>query len=132
MALLTLSRVIMPSLILLGGYSLHIFSDSNGLFPQIVSYRSKNILPTPTTSTVASFPESFTGYDPPDGLLATLLVFFWPLVNGENPGAGLISFLFAGQAVAIWTAVVLEASRKGNRGRIISLYESIFTYHPCF
>lgn len=122
MALLTISRLITPFLILLGGYSLHVFSESNGLFPQIASYRSKHVLPTPTTSTVESFPTAFTGLDPPDGLLGTLLVFFWPLVDGENPGASLVSFLFVGQAVAAWTATVLEGSRKGNKGRLISLY----------
>ena len=121
MALLTLSRVIIPGLVLLGGYSLHVFSEANGLFPQIVTYRSKHTLPTPTASTVASFPAGFTGLDPPDGILATLLVFFWPLVDGENPGASLFGFLFAGQAVAVWTATVLEGSRKANRGRLISL-----------
>ena len=121
MALLTVSRALVPSLILLGGYCLHVFSEANGLFPQIVSYRSMTTLPTPTTWSATSFPETFTGYDPPDGLLSTLLVFFWPLVDGENPGASLISFLFAGQAVAVWTAVVLEGSRKGNRGRVVSL-----------
>ena len=122
MALLTFARVIIPGFILLGVQCLHIFGEANGTFPQIISFRDKRQLPTPaSSSTKATFPESFTGLDPPDGLLSTLVVFFWPLVDGSSPGASLISFLFAGQAVALLTAITLEASRTANHSRIVSL-----------
>jgi hypothetical protein len=121
MALLTLSRVTIAALIGLGFASLHLFGESNTLFPQIVEHRTKHLLPTHSKWTTTSFPTSFAGYDPPDGLLATLLVFFWPVVDGENPGASLIGFVFVGQAVAMWIVMVLEGLRKGNAGRVISL-----------
>lgn len=121
MALLTLSRVTIAALIGLGIASLHLFGESNTLFPQIVEHRTKHLLPTHSTWTTTYFPTSFTGYGPPDELLATFLVFFWPVVDGENPSTSLIGFVFAGQAVAIWIALVLEGLRKGNAGRVISL-----------
>lgn len=121
MAFLTLSRIAVAGLIGLGVASLHLFGESGGLFPQIVENRAKGVLPTHSSWTKTTFNTSFTGYDPPDGILATLLIFFWPLVDGENPAPSLIAFLFAGQAVAVWTIYVLEGSRKANQGRIISL-----------
>lgn len=122
MALLTLSRIIIPPFILVGIYCLHIFGEANGTFPLIVTHQEKRQLPTTAATVVRpTFAESFTGFDPPDGLLSILVVFFWPLVNGENPGASLLSFLFAGQVVAHLAVVTLEASRKANIGRVISL-----------
>ena len=120
MALLTVSRVILPALVVLGFAGLHLFGESNTLFPQIVELRGKHVLPTHSSWTKTYFPTSFVGYDPPDGLLATLLVFFWPVVDGEHPGMSLLSALFAGQGAALWTVFVLEAMRKGNSGRVIS------------
>lgn len=122
MALRTISCLTIAGLAILGGYSLHVFGENNGLFPAIVNLRSKHVLPTSSeTATVISFPETFTGYDPPDGLLATLLVFFWPFVDGSNPGGSLLGVLFAGQTVAVWTAAVLEGSRMANKWKIVSL-----------
>lgn len=121
MALLIISRGAIAGLIGLGVVSLHVFGESGGLFPQIVDNRTKGVLPTHRTWARTTFDNSFTGYDPPDGLLATLLVFFWPIIDGENPAASLIGFVFAGQTVAVWTIYVLEGWRKINQGRIISL-----------
>ncbi|KIW11668.1 hypothetical protein PV08_10970 [Exophiala spinifera] len=123
MGLLTLSRLVIPPFILVGVYCLHILSEANGTFPLVVEHQEKRLLPTTATTAVARppFAESFTGFDPPDGLLSTLVVFFWPLVDGENPGASLLTFLFGGQIVALLAATTLEASRKANKGRIISL-----------
>ncbi|KIV97667.1 hypothetical protein PV10_01384 [Exophiala mesophila] len=120
MALLNISRIALTGLIGLGVASLHIFGESNGLFPTIVDFRTRGILPTHHTWTKSTFDTSITGFDPPDGLLATLLVFFWPLLDGENPAASLISIVFGGQAVAIWSVYVLEGWRKINQGRVIS------------
>lgn len=121
MSLLNMSRLTMAGLIGLGVVSLHIFGESNTLFPQIVQHREKHLLPTHSTWTTTSFPTSFTGYDPPDSILKTLVVFFWPVVDGENLGTSLVGFVFAGQAIAIWIVMVLEGHRKGNSGRLISL-----------
>ena len=122
MALLTFSRVVTSALILLGGYCLHGFSTTNGLFPAVESLKAKHQLPSSGTFTSSlKFPNSFTGFDPPDGLLATLLLFFWPLLDGANPSASLYAFLFAGQGVALLSAIILEASRLANKGRIITL-----------
>ncbi|KAI1609148.1 hypothetical protein EDD37DRAFT_140783 [Exophiala viscosa] len=121
MALLTFSRVVTPALIFLGGYCLHGFSTTNGLFPAVESLKSKHQLPSSgSLISKPSFPNSFTGFDPPDGLLATLLLFFWPLLDGSNPAASLYGFLFAGQGVALLSSIILEASRKANKGRIIA------------
>ncbi|KEF56952.1 uncharacterized protein A1O9_07142 [Exophiala aquamarina CBS 119918] len=120
MALLTLSRGAVAALIGLGFASLHLFGESNTLFPTIVEHRDKHLLPTHNTWTTKSFPTSFTGYDSPDSLLSTLLVFFWPIVDGENPAASLIGFVFGAQGVAFWTVMVLEGLRNMNSGRVVS------------
>jgi len=121
MALLAISRVTVAALIGLGFASLHLFGESNSLFPTIVEYRDKHLLPTHSTWAKTSFPTSFTGYDPPDGLLSTLLVFFWPTVDGEHPATSLISFVFVAQGVAFWIVMVLEGLRNANSRRVISL-----------
>lgn len=124
--LLSLSRLVTLCLTVLGAYALHVFSEQNTLYPQIVSHRSAHTLPTgeggaSTITNTATFPDSFTGIEAIDTFLSTLLVFFWPLVEGTDVPGSLVGFLFAGQAVAGWTATVLEASRTANRGRVVSL-----------
>ncbi|KAK6387391.1 hypothetical protein LTS17_000659 [Exophiala oligosperma] len=121
MSLLTLSRIIIPPFVFVGFYCLHLFGEANGTFPLIVAHQEKRQLPTTAAVGRPAFAEGFTGVDPPDGLLSILVVFFWPLVDGENPGASLLTFLFGGQIVAFLAVVTLEASRNANKGRIITL-----------
>ena len=60
----------------------------------------------------------YTGVEPVDHLLATLTTFFYPSLDGQNPGLLLHSIAFSGSFGAAWTLVVLESWRKGNAGTV--------------
>jgi hypothetical protein len=60
----------------------------------------------------------YTGIEPVDHLLALLTTFFYPSLDGQNPGLLLHSIGFSGTFGATWTLVVLESWRKGNAGTV--------------
>ena len=64
--------------------------------------------------------ETYTGLKPVDGFLSALVSFFWPVLDGSDPRLTLGSFHFMGQVAAIWMLVMLETSRRGNNGRLVS------------
>ncbi|OGE52758.1 hypothetical protein PENARI_c009G11600 [Penicillium arizonense] len=67
----------------------------------------------------------YTGVEPVDKLLTLLTTFFYPSLDGSNPGLLLHSIGFSGTFGAAWTLVVLESWRKGNTGTIVA-YPMIF------
>ncbi|KAJ6098824.1 hypothetical protein N7467_000359 [Penicillium canescens] len=67
----------------------------------------------------------YTGVEPVDKLLTLLTTFFYPSLDGSNPGLLLHSIGFSGTFGAAWTLVVLESWRKGNTGTIAA-YPMIF------
>ncbi|CAG7919565.1 unnamed protein product [Penicillium olsonii] len=67
----------------------------------------------------------YTGVEPVDHLLATLTTFFYPSLDGQNPGLLLHSIAFSGSFGAAWTLVVLESWRKGNAGTVAA-YPMVF------
>lgn len=119
--LLTLSRTSLLVLTLFGGWCLHGFSTTNGLFETITNLKEQTLLPSGV-----SYHNVYTGLAPIDDLLSNLLTFFWPVVDGEHPDLCLTCILFAGQAVAAWTLTMLESMRRGNSWRMISLCVSQF------
>jgi len=112
----TLSKASLLVLTLFGGWCLHGFSTSNSFFETITSLNEQALLPNGR-----SYHNVFTGVAPVDGLLSTLLTFFWPVVDGEHPDLCLTGILFGGQAVAAWTLTMLEGMRRGNSWRVVSL-----------
>ena len=64
---------------------------------------------------------SFTGIRPIDHQLTVLVTFFWPVVDGSLPNASLFCFMFAGEAVAIWTLIYVESQRLSHSWRLVSL-----------
>ena len=64
---------------------------------------------------------SFTGIKPIDAQDAVLVNFFWPTVDGSLPNASLFCFMFAGEAVAVWTIIYVEGQRLSHSWRLVSL-----------
>ncbi|KAL4956636.1 hypothetical protein BDW69DRAFT_181412 [Aspergillus filifer] len=63
-----------------------------------------------------------TGIEPLDRFLASIVVLRWPLSLSDRSDAALspITISHAGWASAIWTLLLLEGYRGGNKGRIVA------------
>lgn len=60
----------------------------------------------------------YTGIKEVDHVLTLLTTFFYPALDGNNPGLLLHGVGFSGTFGATWTLIVLESWRKGNAGTI--------------
>ncbi|KAJ5841147.1 hypothetical protein N7534_010977 [Penicillium rubens] len=67
----------------------------------------------------------YTGIKEVDHVLTLLTTFFYPALDGNNPGLLLHGVGFSGTFGATWTLIVLESWRKGNAGTIAA-YPTIF------
>jgi hypothetical protein len=63
----------------------------------------------------------YTGIRSVDDFLTLLTLLFWPCFDGSAPQLSLQAFHFAGQLLAFWTILEIEARRVGNRWRLVSL-----------
>jgi hypothetical protein len=111
----------LAALAVLGAGTLHGLSIRNGLYDLIERHKTQKILPG---SVDEPYNTRFTGIAPLDDLLSTLLLFFWPVVTqgGGAAGLSLLGIVFAGQSCASLTMILIEGMRKGNEGRLSSLY----------
>ncbi|KAJ6071421.1 hypothetical protein N7499_009435 [Penicillium canescens] len=102
-------------------YAIFYFSYINGL-----DELGKKVVESGTLPTINEPLRSvYTGVEPVDKLLTLLTTFFYPSLDGSNPGLLLHSIGFSGTFGAAWTLVVLESWRKGNTGTIAA-YPMIF------
>lgn len=63
----------------------------------------------------------FTGIGLLDKALVLAGVMFANITDGSAPQLSLYGFQFAGQLVPLYTVLMIEAARRGNKGNIISL-----------
>ena len=101
------------SLLVLGvfGYiSLLRFGDTNGFF-RLLEAAIANGVYAHDSVPVTALNDGFNFF----------IAFFWPCVDGENPGLSLACYVFAGQWIAGWALITMEGYRAGNKGRVISL-----------
>ncbi|KAL2383073.1 hypothetical protein RJZ90_002870 [Blastomyces dermatitidis] len=56
-----------------------------------------------------------TGVHALDQLFANLIPFFWPVVDGGSPSATLYGLKFSGAIGSLWSLVLLETFRAGNK-----------------
>jgi len=63
----------------------------------------------------------FTGIGLLDKALVLAGVMFANVTDGSTPQLSLYGFQFAGQLVPMFTVMMIEAARRGNKGNIISL-----------
>lgn len=71
--------------------------------------------------TKAPLKRVFTGINSIDDQLTGMVLFFWEQVDGSLPNASLFCFMFAGEAVAVWTILYVESQRLSNSWRLVSL-----------
>jgi hypothetical protein len=104
----------------IGAGTIHGLSVNNGLYHLINASKAQGILPDAART---PYKGTFTGVGTVDDLLAGLVAFFWPVVNGgsDRAGLGLMGLLFAGQSCAALTILMIEGLRKGNEGRAVGL-----------
>lgn len=95
-------------------YAIFYFSYINGL--DALSRKSIESGKLPTLD--APLRTVYTGIEAVDHTLALLVTFFYPTVDGSNPGLLLHGIGFSGTFGATWTLIVLESWRKGNAGTI--------------
>lgn len=66
----------------------------------------------------------FTGIKPLDQVLTLAGVMFANVTDGSAPQLSLYGFYFAGQLVSIFTVMIIEGLRHGNKGGVMSLLAS--------
>ena len=93
-----------------GYFALHHLGQSNGFFDLINASVANGV-----------YAQQFVSIKPLNDVANFFLAFFWPCVDGNNPGLSLACYVFAGQWIAGWTLITMEGYRAGNRGRAISL-----------
>lgn len=64
---------------------------------------------------------NYTGLKALDRQLGVLVAFFAPVVDVNNPGLNLFAIWGLGQFGAVWTLMVMESMRMGNKGKAVSL-----------
>ena len=111
----TISRVTWLSLSLLGAATLHGISTKSGFYDLVESYKKKSVLGDGTL-----YNGKITTVAPIDDFVGVLIQFFWPCVDGNDPGLSLLSFLFGGQATSFVAISLLDALRAGNKGKLVS------------
>ncbi|KAI6780924.1 Epoxide hydrolase ascI [Emericellopsis cladophorae] len=109
-------KALLAGLIPLGGLALHGFAASNGLIQKFEDLKADPLL----SDGVTLYSTNYTSAEGFNGLLRTLLNFFWPVVNGNDARLSLYSFMFGGQGVALVMLNLLEGMRHGNRGLVVS------------
>ena len=63
----------------------------------------------------------FTEIGPLDKVLALAGVMFAKITDGSTPQLSLYAVQFAGQLVPVFTVILIEGNRRGNRGNVMSL-----------
>ncbi|KAJ5355941.1 hypothetical protein N7517_010550 [Penicillium concentricum] len=114
-------RYVLFSLSALVFYAIFYFASINGLDALARKSMESGKLP----SIDAPLRTVYTGIEAVDHVLALLTVFFYPTLDGHNPGLLLHGIGFSGTFGATWTLIVLESWRKGNAGTIAA-YPTIF------
>jgi hypothetical protein len=111
---------LLPLLSLLGAYGTWTLGGSNGTFETIVALLAENDPKFPGTEDLLLM--KYTGIKPLDRQLAVLVTFFAPVVDVKYPALNLFSIWGFGQFGGVWTLMVMESMRMGNKGRAVSLW----------
>jgi hypothetical protein len=115
----TIVLISLPLLALLGGYETMALGASNGTFDILTQLLSHDHPKFPGTEDRLLM--SYTGLKPLDRQLGVLVAFFAPVVDVNNPALNLFAIWGLGQFGAVWTLMVMESMRMGNKGKSVSL-----------
>ncbi|OJD27916.1 hypothetical protein ACJ73_00683 [Blastomyces percursus] len=108
-------RYLLPLLSLFGAYSIFIFAQQNGFISMLQRVIADGILP----ETDERLRTDITSVHALDQLLGNLIPFFWPVVNGSSPSATLYGLRFSGAIGGLWSLVLLEMFRTGNKSFLV-------------
>ncbi|KAI4746689.1 hypothetical protein E4T50_02995 [Aureobasidium sp. EXF-12298] len=108
---LIVRNTIFIGLTALGYVALWKFASDNGTFALARAVSLQNRLP----GTGEEYATEFTRWRWLDEFLRGLVTFFWPMVNGTQPGSSLMCFYFAGQGIVAWLLTALEGQRRPNK-----------------
>ncbi|KAG2411787.1 hypothetical protein HFD88_009343 [Aspergillus terreus] len=117
---MALSAYILLCLSVLGLDAIYGFGFRNGFLELMAnSYRERKLSGTaePLQGNITG-----TGFDE---LLGNLIVFYWPVLDGNHPGLSLQAFHFSGAIVAVWVAIQVQSWRSPNRN-ILLLSPTLF------
>jgi hypothetical protein len=92
---------------------------SNGTFDGLTKLLSHDNLKFPGTED--QFLMNYTGLKALYRQLRVLVAFFAPVVDVNNPSLNLFAIWGLGQFGAVWTLMVMESMRMGNKGKAVSL-----------
>ncbi|KLJ13428.1 hypothetical protein EMPG_11618 [Blastomyces silverae] len=108
-------RYLLPLLSLFAVYSIFIFSYQNGFISMLQHVIADGVLP----ETDERLRTDITGVPALDQLLANLIPFFWPAVDGSSPSATLYGLKFSGAIGGLWSLVLLETFRTRNKSFLV-------------
>ena len=94
-------------------------ASRNGTFETLLSALAENDPKFPGTEDLLVL--KYTGFRAIDKQLAILVSFFAPVVDMRNQSLNLFSIWGLGQFGAVWTLMVMESLRMGNRRKAVSL-----------
>lgn len=104
----------------LAGYGTWYLFLNNGAAARVNDVLATKVPTLP--GTVFPLKTSYTGVKIVDEQLTVLTIAFWEVVDGSMPNLSLYSFMFAGKFGSLYLLFLAESVRKGNRGRVVSLY----------
>lgn len=110
--------VLLAVLTIVGFYTIHIVGSANTLYDQIDALAGvRQLSQTDSSLKWPPWLESLNILVLP----GTLAGFFWPCVEPANATIALIGILFAAQAVAGFTVVIVDGWRNGNLAKLVAL-----------
>ena len=111
--------MLLPLLSLLGGYGTFSLARRNGTFDALLELLPRENAKFPGTENPLKM--GYTGLKAVDRQLTILVAFFAPVVDFKSAEANLFSIWGLGQFGAVWTLMMMESMRTGNKGKAVSL-----------
>ncbi|KAI6709929.1 hypothetical protein PZA11_005257 [Diplocarpon coronariae] len=128
-SLRTIVIALLPTLALLGAYCTWTLASCNGTFKSIFALIASENPKFPGTDDALLTAYTDVGWL--DRQLTVLVTFFAPVVDLDQGALTLFTIFATGQFGAVWTLMVMESMRMGNRGRVVSLYVPRLGGSPC-
>jgi hypothetical protein len=110
--------VLLPLLSLLGTFGTMVLGGSNGTFESITALIASETPEFPGSD--ALLLREYTGVKFMDQQLTVLVTFFAPVLDTNHTALTLFTIAGFGQFGAVWTLMMMESMRMGNKGKVVS------------
>jgi hypothetical protein len=110
--------VLLPLLSLLGVFGTFILAGSNGTLNSMWEILANEVSEFPGLD--ALLMREYTGVKFVDRQLSLLVILMAPLLDTNNAALALFSIAGFGQLGAVWTLMMMESMRMGNKGKAVS------------